>query len=84
MPIGKNPPFSVMLAMPACVSPTGAPVTIAQMAMTMNAMIVNTLIAANQNSASPNIFTLIMLSTNTRASAPSASSHCGTSANACQ
>ena len=84
MPIGNRPPLSVMLAMPAWASPTGAPVTMAQMAMSMNATMVVTLMAANQNSASPNIFTLSMFSTNTNASAISASSHCGTPWNAFQ
>ena len=56
----------------------------AQMAMTMNAMIVATLMAANQNSASPNIFTLSRFSTNTNARAISANSHCGTPWNAFQ
>ena len=55
-PFGNSPPCSVMLAMPAWEEPTGAPVTMAQMAMTMNAMIVATLMAANTNSASPNTF----------------------------
>ncbi len=83
-PFGNNPPLLVMFATPAWVSPTGAPVTMAQIAISMNATMVTTLIAANQNSASPNIFTLNRFSTNTTANAISASSHCGTFWNACQ
>ena len=84
MPSGKNPPWSVMLCMPAWYCPTGAPVMIAQIAIAMNARIVNTLMAANQNSASPKALTLSMFSANTAASAHRASTHCGTALNACQ
>ena len=49
----------------------------AHMAAIMNRMIAATLIAANQNSASPNIFTLNMLRVNTTPRAMSANTHCG-------
>ena len=45
------------------------------MATPMKMRIVATLINANQNSASPKAFTLIMLRTNTRASAMRAKPH---------
>ena len=52
--------------------------------MSMKATIAATLMRANQNSASPNMRTLSMLSTKTIASATSASTHCGTGRNSDQ
>ena len=76
-PSGKKPPLSAMLCRPAGVPSTGAPVTIAQIATSMKATMAATLMRANQNSASPNILTLSILSTKTRARAMRASTHCG-------
>ena len=67
-----------MLEMPACESPTGAPKMMQAMATTMKTMMVATLMTANQNSASPYIFTLIMFNTKTSARATSAMTHWGT------
>ena len=77
-PIGKKPPLSVRFAKPARPGPTAWPVMMAQMATSMKITMAATLMAANQNSASPKYFTLNMFSVNTRASAMSASNHCGT------
>jgi len=56
---------------------TACPVRIAQIATTMKVTMAVTLIAANQNSASPKNFTLSMLRTKTRANAVMASDHWG-------
>ena len=73
-----------MLWNPGAWSATVCPAAIAQMAIAMNPRIVATLIAANQNSASPNILTLSMLRMKTRARATSAMIHWGMPWNAVQ
>ena len=77
-PLGNQPPCWEMLENPAWELPTACPVTTAQIATTMKMRMAVTLMAANQNSASPKSFTETMLMEKTMTRAIVASTHCGT------
>lgn len=77
VPLGIQPPLSVIMCRPGVWPSTGCCVATRKMPTNRNATRVATLTIENQNSISPKYFTETRFTESTTASAISASTHCG-------